>query len=86
MTQDLGGDSFDSSVDDLEPLSSLEVLETNTVLTKAQAWSLYTSHFLSTWNMRMYEFAAVRRRQIAPSYFANVHRSFSLQLHSLTPS
>jgi len=28
-------------------------------MSKTQAWSLYTSHFLSTWNMRIYEFAAV---------------------------
>ena len=25
----------------------------------AQAWNLYTSHTLSTWNARTYEFAAV---------------------------
>lgn len=28
-------------------------------LNKAQAWTLYLSHFLSTWNGRSYEFAAV---------------------------
>lgn len=28
-------------------------------LTTSQAWNLYTSHFLSTWNVRAYEFAAV---------------------------
>lgn len=30
------------------------------LLTKRQLWSLYLSHFLSTWNARGYEFAAVR--------------------------
>jgi len=28
-------------------------------MTRDQAWNLYTSHFLSTWNVRGYEFAAV---------------------------
>lgn len=28
-------------------------------LTRSQAWGLYVSHFLSTWNARTYEFAAV---------------------------
>ncbi|KIN01949.1 hypothetical protein OIDMADRAFT_161651 [Oidiodendron maius Zn] len=28
-------------------------------MTRSQAWNLYTSHFLSTWNARTYEFAAV---------------------------
>jgi iron-regulated transporter 1 len=28
-------------------------------LTRSQAFNLYTSHFLSTWNVRTYEFAAV---------------------------
>lgn len=28
-------------------------------LNKTQAWALYLSHFLSTWNGRSYEFAAV---------------------------
>ncbi|KAI9730582.1 MAG: hypothetical protein M1834_005823 [Cirrosporium novae-zelandiae] len=28
-------------------------------LSRGQAWNLYTSHFLSTWNARTYEFAAI---------------------------
>ena len=52
---------------DLVPLSDLEdafllpaTEETEMdLMTRSQAWNLYTSHFLSTWNMRMYEFAAV---------------------------
>lgn len=28
-------------------------------MTRSQAFNLYTSHFLSTWNVRTYEFAAV---------------------------
>ena len=30
-----------------------------TSLIRLQAWNLYTSHLLSTWNARAYEFAAV---------------------------
>ena len=33
-------------------------------LTRKQAWCLYLSHFLSMWNSRMYEFAAVRPLRI----------------------
>lgn len=32
-------------------------------MNKPQAYSLYTSHFLSTWNVRTYEFAAVSEVQ-----------------------
>lgn len=28
-------------------------------ITRSQAFNLYTSHFLSTWNIRTYEFATV---------------------------
>jgi iron-regulated transporter 1 len=28
-------------------------------MTNSQAYNLYTSHFLSTWNVRTYEFAVV---------------------------
>ncbi|KAI9876617.1 MAG: hypothetical protein M1830_006054 [Pleopsidium flavum] len=28
-------------------------------MTKTQAWNLYTTHMLSTWNARTYEFAAI---------------------------
>ena len=31
----------------------------NMGMTRSQAFNLYTSHFLSTWNVRTYEFAAV---------------------------
>lgn len=33
--------------------------EDDDLMTRSQAWNLYTSHFLSTWNVRTYEFAAV---------------------------
>lgn len=33
-------------------------------MSKSQAWNLYTSHLLSTWNMRTYEFAAVRSPKV----------------------
>lgn len=39
-------------------------------LTTSQAWNLYTSHFLSTWNVRTYEFAAVSPR-LFPNYTAS---------------
>ena len=32
-------------------------------MTRSQAWNLYTSHFLSTWNARTYEFAAVSKNK-----------------------
>lgn len=32
----------------------------DTSITESQALNLYTSHLLSTWNARTYEFAAVR--------------------------
>lgn len=34
-------------------------MEMEREMNKAQAWNLYLSHFLSTWNGRSYEFAAV---------------------------
>ncbi|CZR60910.1 related to ferroportin 1 [Phialocephala subalpina] len=34
-------------------------------ITKSQAYNLYTSHFLSTWNIRTYEFAAIIFTQAA---------------------
>lgn len=44
-----------------EDVSLLSTTETNgpELMTRSQAWNLYSSHLLSTWNMRMYEFAAV---------------------------
>jgi iron-regulated transporter 1 len=33
-------------------------------MTRSQAFSLYTSHLLSTWNIRTYEFAAVSARRV----------------------
>lgn len=58
---DLGPPSENSSQDlpanaetEADPSTELEL-----IMTKSQAWNLYTSHFLSTWNMRLYEFAAV---------------------------
>lgn len=38
----------------------LELLdEDEPLMTRSQAFNLYTTHFLSTWNVRTYEFAAV---------------------------
>ena len=39
---------------------AVDVIESQPALTRRQLWSLYLSHFLSTWNARGYEFAAVR--------------------------
>jgi hypothetical protein len=47
----------DSSTNDTQETESHE---NEVVLTKRQSWSLYLSHFLSTWNARGYEFAAVK--------------------------
>jgi iron-regulated transporter 1 len=46
------------------PISPLLVSESGSDnefngMTRSQAFNLYTSHFLSTWNVRTYEFAAV---------------------------
>ncbi|KAH0603881.1 uncharacterized protein H6S33_007540 [Morchella sextelata] len=46
----------DSSTNDTQETESHE---NEVVLTKRQSWSLYLSHFLSTWNARGYEFAAI---------------------------
>lgn len=44
------------------PVSSNETLQDGMIaMTPAQAWNLYVSHALSTWNARTYEFAAVQK-------------------------
>lgn len=48
---------FDGTVED-EPVN----------MTRSQAYNLYTSHFLSTWNVRTYEFAAVSTSTFLPTY------------------
>lgn len=55
-----GGDSSptDLSSENVALLTD-EVVYEQELMSKTQAWNLYASHFLSTWNMRMYEFAAV---------------------------
>jgi hypothetical protein len=40
-------------------IAPLNMDEEQMYITKSQAYNLYTSHFLSTWNIRTYEFAAV---------------------------
>lgn len=40
-------------------LGGNEEHESRSGMTRSQAFNLYTSHFLSTWNVRTYEFAAV---------------------------
>ncbi len=46
--------SSDADADDIENTASGS-------MTRAQVWNLYTTHILSTWNARTYEFAAVRQ-------------------------
>lgn len=41
------------------PTSEQAPLPETILMTRSQAWNLYTTHFLSTWNVRTYEFAAV---------------------------
>lgn len=53
-------------------------------MTGRQAWNLYTTHFLSTWNARTYEFAAVSQiswchRPLAGHVLTLDNRYFSLQ-------
>lgn len=57
----LGSLSSPESEDGIEPgqMVALETNEEPVHITKSQAYNLYTSHFLSTWNIRTYEFAAV---------------------------
>lgn len=38
-------------------------------MTRAQVWNLYTTHILSTWNARTYEFAAVRQSKQKMSFY-----------------
>jgi iron-regulated transporter 1 len=49
--------SEETAGDEDEPTSSDEAGSKQ--MTKSQAINLYTSHLLSTWNVRTYEFAAV---------------------------
>ena len=55
-------------------------------MTRSQAHNLYTSHFLSTWNVRTYEFAAVSIRMgICPDEYcahADACRLSSQLLHT----
>ena len=48
---------------ELEPIAGLPLLEESVgdppELSKSQAWNLYTSHALSTWNARTFEFAVI---------------------------
>jgi hypothetical protein len=46
-------------------------------MTRSQAHNLYTSHFLSTWNVRTYEFAAVSVRMgvCRDEYYAHADAS-----------
>lgn len=46
--------------DDNDGLEAISRSAASSGMTTTQAWNLYTSHFLSAWNARTYEFAAVR--------------------------
>lgn len=53
-------------------------------MTRSQAVNLYTTHFLSTWNVRTYEFAAVSAVQYRSSEGENANgpRLYSLPQHT----
>lgn len=60
------GSINDSEIENTHDAPTLPLLESfpaiqdaNNCMTRSQAFNLYTTHFLSTWNVRTYEFAAV---------------------------
>lgn len=62
LDEDAGfGSPSSPESEDLEPgqMATLMSDREPIYITKSQAYNLYTSHFLSTWNIRTYEFAAV---------------------------
>ena len=67
-----------NSVDDLA-----EVPER--IITSSDLWNLYVSHFLSTWNSRTYEFAAMRHSSPSLAYICSgsFSRYFSPHPHIL---
>ncbi|KAE8453801.1 hypothetical protein EG329_009313 [Mollisiaceae sp. DMI_Dod_QoI] len=63
---DLGPPSSPETEDE-QPQQMLALIqdEEPVYITRSQAYNLYTSHFLSTWNIRTYEFAAIIFTQAA---------------------
>lgn len=61
----------ESDLDEIFIDSAQPILEAYPGLTRGQAFNLYLSHALSTWNARGYEFAAVgipKRRLASPCH------------------
>ncbi|KAH7403398.1 hypothetical protein BKA64DRAFT_722147 [Cadophora sp. MPI-SDFR-AT-0126] len=50
-----------SDIDNIPPSPMLQAIpdDEHNSMSRSQAYNLYTSHFLSTWNVRTYEFAAI---------------------------
>lgn len=48
-----------TGTEDASDFNDIEDSSMGYSLSRSQAWNLYTSHMLSTWNARTYEFAAV---------------------------
>lgn len=68
LDDDAGFGSPSSAEDeDIEPGPTVALVPNAdpVYITKSQAYNLYTSHFLSTWNIRTYEFAAIIFTQAA---------------------
>ena len=55
-----------SELEDIHHVPLLESLpdSADTGMTRSQAFNLYTTHFLSTWNVRTYEFAAASTDEV----------------------
>jgi hypothetical protein len=68
--------STDADADDIENTASGS-------MTRAQVWNLYTTHILSTWNARTYEFAAVRQstQKMSDYYVRNNNNGNPDSLH-----
>lgn len=56
----LNGADVIMELESVEPVEIPDMENISTSLTRLGAWNLYISHALSTWNVRTYEFAAVR--------------------------
>lgn len=89
MAEADGREDSTSTRDSVEDGSLLSQLELNDddqygCMSRSQAWNLYVSHFLSTWNMRTYEFAAVCwDLRITDEGVTDILRSYSRLRHTL---
>jgi len=63
------------------PLLHERINEPHYGMSRTQAYNLYTSHFLSTWNVRTYEFAAVSNSGVTIFLYTDNYRSYLRLLH-----